>query len=211
MGAAARTRSPSARHAAASPTARRGPPPAQAPGRLPHHRQQAQLRRPGAAAISDLHPDDAAPAVTATVTVSPRPPDRLYRTLLPKSSLTSRITTSPHGCPGRAPRPRSPGRPAPAPAARPASRSPGPPPQPSAHPPSPAARAPGKSPGPPGRTHGDARSTQRRTSSRDTPPERPVRGRPWKADGAHRPSARPGRRPLYVRGCRDTAPYSDPR
>jgi len=39
-----------------------------------------------------------------------------------------------------------------------------------------------------GRTRRDARPTQRRASSRDTPSARPVRGRPWKADGAHRPS-----------------------
>jgi signal transduction histidine kinase len=38
------------------------------------------------------------------------------------------------------------------------------------------------------RIHGDARSTQRRTSSRNTRSARPVRGRPWKADGyADRP------------------------
>jgi len=29
-----------------------------------------------------------------------------------------------------------------------------------------------------------------------------------KADGAHRPSARPGRRPLYVRGHRDVSTRS---
>jgi hypothetical protein len=39
-----------------------------------------------------------------------------------------------------------------------------------------------------GRTHGDARSTHRRASSRNTLSARPVRGCPWKADGAHRPS-----------------------
>jgi len=39
-----------------------------------------------------------------------------------------------------------------------------------------------------GRTHGDARPTRRRTSSRNTPLARPVRGRPCKADGyADRP------------------------
>jgi hypothetical protein len=32
-----------------------------------------------------------------------------------------------------------------------------------------------------GRTYGDARSTQRLTSSRNTRPARPVRGRPWKS------------------------------
>jgi hypothetical protein len=40
------------------------------------------------------------PALTATVTVPPAAPDRLYRTLLPKSSVTSRAASSPHGCPG---------------------------------------------------------------------------------------------------------------
>jgi hypothetical protein len=95
------------------------------------------------------------------------------------------------GARDRAPRRRTRGRPAPAPPARPPSRSPGSPAQPSAHPPSPAAPAPGKSPGPPGRMYGNARSTQRLTSSRNTRPARPVRGRPWKTDGAHRPSWRP--------------------
>src|SRR3984957_20940268 len=51
--------------------------------------------------------------------------------------------------------------------------------------------APGKSPGPAGRVYGNARLTQRRTPSRNTRPARPVRGCPWKADGAHRPSWRP--------------------
>ena len=62
-----------------------------------------------------------------------------------------------------------------------------------------------------GRTPGDARPVQRHTSSRNLRPTRPVRGCPWKADGAHRPSWRPERRPLYVRGHRDTAVYSDTR
>jgi hypothetical protein len=34
-----------------------------------------------------------------------------------------------------------------------------------------------------GRTHRDARPTRQRTSSRNTPPARPVRGRPWKTNG----------------------------
>ena len=42
--------------------------------------------------------------------------------------------------------------------------------------------------GPPGRMYGNARPAQRLTSSRNTRPARPVRGRPWKADGAYRPS-----------------------
>jgi hypothetical protein len=57
----------------------------------------AQFRRPRPAPIGDLDPDHAAPALTVTVTVAP---DWLYRTLLPKSSLTSRAASSPHGCPG---------------------------------------------------------------------------------------------------------------
>ena len=46
----------------------------------------------------------------------------------------------------------------------------------------PAARAPGKH-GAAGRTHGDARPTRQRASSRNTPPAPPVRGRPWKTGG----------------------------
>jgi hypothetical protein len=42
-----------------------------------------------------------------------------------------------------------------------------------------------------GRTPGDGRPVQRHTSSRNPRPGRPVRGCPWKADGAHRPSWRP--------------------
>jgi Lsr2 len=39
-------------------------------------------------------------AVTVTVTVSPGRPELLYRMLLPKSSLTSKTASFPHGCPG---------------------------------------------------------------------------------------------------------------
>ena len=38
--------------------------------------------------------------MTATVTVSPGAPEPLCRTELPKTSLTSKTATSPHGCPG---------------------------------------------------------------------------------------------------------------
>jgi hypothetical protein len=131
------------------------------------------------------------PTLTATVTVPPRSPDRLCRTLLPNSSLASRRRHPRTGDRDRAPGLRTRGRPAPAPPARPPSRSPGSPAQPSAHPPSPAASAPEKSPGPPGRMYANAHSTQRLTSSRNPRPARPVRGRPWKADGAHRPSQGP--------------------
>ena len=40
------------------------------------------------------------PALTATVTVSPGAPEPLCRTELPKTSLTSKTASSPHGCPG---------------------------------------------------------------------------------------------------------------
>ena len=90
----------------------------------------------------------------------------------------------------RAPRLRTRGRPVPPPPARPPSRSPGSRPAISA-PALPGRPVPGKSPGPPGRMYGNARSTQRLTSSRSPRPARPVRGRPWKADGAHRPSQGP--------------------
>jgi hypothetical protein len=49
------------------------------------------------------------------------------------------------------------------------------------------ATCPRTSPGPAGRIYGDARSTQRRTSSRNTATGA-ARGRPREADGAHRPS-----------------------
>ena len=60
------------------------------------------------------------------------------------------------------------------------SQFPGPPAQSSAHPPSqpPWSRETMRAAG---RTHGDARPTRRRTSSRNTTPARPVRGRPWKS------------------------------
>jgi len=126
------------------------------------------------------------PAVTATVTVWPGRAERLYRTLLPKSSSASKTATSPHGCPGpstpstnvRATRARS-ARPASVTLSRtavPAISAPALP------------RPPRKITGSPGGHTGDARSTQRRASSRNALPTRPVRGRPWKADGyADRP------------------------
>jgi hypothetical protein len=40
------------------------------------------------------------PALTATVTVSPGAPEPECRTLFPKTSLTSKTASSPHGCPG---------------------------------------------------------------------------------------------------------------
>ena len=124
------------------------------------------------------------PAITATVTVSPGSPDRLYRTLLAKISLTSNTATSPHGRPGPSTAPTN-SRATRARSARPAGQRHA---LPNRHPghrrtrPSPPA-LPGGPTGAAGLAHGDARSTQRRTSSRNTPPARPVRGRPWKIDG----------------------------
>src|SRR5258708_7164867 len=76
--------------------------------------------------------------------------------------------------------PGRPARTAPAPA--------GPPPRPWAPAP-PRPTGPRGNPRVTGRTHRDARSTQRLMSSWNTSLTRPVRGRPWKADGsADRPS-----------------------
>jgi hypothetical protein len=58
------------------------------------------------------------------------------------------------------------------------------------------------------RTHGDARSTQRRMSSRNTRPARPVRGCPWNSRRCTPTVLAAGRRPLYVRGHRDTPVHS---
>ena len=54
-----RTRSPSARRAAATPTARPALPRAEPPAAFRVIASRAQLRHPGAAAIGDLHPDSA--------------------------------------------------------------------------------------------------------------------------------------------------------
>jgi hypothetical protein len=91
---------------------------------------------------------------------------------------------------GRAPRPRTHGRPVLAPPARQASRSPGPPAQPSGHPPSRPPSSPEKITRA-GRTHGDARPTRRRASRRNKPPDRApadhARARSGPASGhAHR-------------------------
>ena len=94
---------------------------------------------------------------------------------MPESPLTSNTAASPHGRPGRVPDLRTPGRPRPpcTPGHRTARVTT-------------AISAP-PVPGPDGmhaRPSGGRRAT-------DGPPRQPVRGRPWKADGAHRPSWRP--------------------
>ena len=50
--------------------------------------------------------------------------------------------------------------------------------------------------------------TQRRASSRNMPPARPVRGRPWNSRRCAPTVLGHGSRPLYVRGHRDTAVHS---
>jgi hypothetical protein len=131
-------------HRAASPATSQSPrPPSASP---PTGRTSGN---PGATAIGDLNRTMPPPAITATVTVSPESPDLLYRTLLPKSSLVSRQRHPRTDAPGRAPRLRTRGRPAPALPARPAtvplSRTAAPV---IAHHPFPATRTPGKSAGP---------------------------------------------------------------
>jgi hypothetical protein len=95
-GAIARTRSPSARRAAASPTAPRGPQRAEARDRLPHHGPQAAAQASPAWARSVTSTRTVpSPEMTATVTVSRGAPDRLCRILLLKISL---LTDQQHGC-----------------------------------------------------------------------------------------------------------------
>ncbi len=200
--AAARTRSPSARRAAASPTWRPAPPPAQAPGHLPRHHQMAAALGPQGPCDPCLNPDHA-------VSGPDRDRDHLAgsaRTAVPdtvaESSLTSKTAASPHGCPGpgtpptnaRATRARS-ARPVSVTVSRTATPviSAPPPRPPSSRGTTRAAR----------RAHRDARPTRRPTSSRDTPL---ARARPWpsvESRRLHRPSRQSGRRPLCVRGCRN--------
>jgi len=100
-------------------------------------------------------------AVTVTVTVSPGRPERLCRTLLPKAHSRAGQHHPRRGAPGRAPRPRTRGQPAPVPVARRPSRSPELLSQPSAHLLSRPHGTPQEQ-----RTHGNARSPQPLASSR---------------------------------------------
>jgi hypothetical protein len=162
---------------------------------------------PGAAAAGDLHPDNAVPVLI--VTVSPGTPGRLCRSLLPDSSLTSSAASAPHGCPGpvtsavnaRATRARS---------AHPAtvtltwtaaSASSAPPFR---------RPAPGNSRAA-GADTGDVRQAQRRTSSRK---HAAGAARPWPSVESRRctPTVLAVvRRPLCVRGQRDTPVHSGTR
>jgi hypothetical protein len=175
---------------------------------------RARLRHPWPAQVGDRDADDVVRCLDCDR-------DRLAggtRAAVPDTvdeKLHSSAATSPHGCPGpstpstnaRATRARS-ARPASVMVSRTAPAS--------AQPPFPARTDPGKFPGRRAGAHGDARSTRRRASSRDTPPARPVRGRPWKrrrctptATTVHtdRPCSTDAR-PLCVRGPRKTTVYS---
>ena len=190
MGATIRTRSPSARHAAATPTASRGPQRAEAPGRIPASRPaRCSSGTSGPLRSVTSTRTRPFPTLTATVTVPPAAPTgyagHYCRTARSPAGgvIPARVTGTEHPADERAgdPRPlRPPGHRHALPDLQPShqrTRLPRPPPP-----------VNGKSPGPPGRMYGNARSTQRLTSSRNTRPARPVRGRPWKADGARRPS-----------------------
>jgi hypothetical protein len=99
MDAAARTRPPSARRAAATPTAPPGPQPAEAPAAFRTPASTGQLRHPRAAAIGHLHTDKTVPGPD-------RDRDRPARSARPAmpdavaEQLPSRAASSPHGCPG---------------------------------------------------------------------------------------------------------------
>src|SRR5580704_10442896 len=208
MGAAARTRSPSARYAAATPTAPRGPQRAEGPGAFRIPAGTVQLRHLRAAAMGDLHPDKTVPRADRDrdrPARSPRPamPDTSAEQLAYQQGGVSpvRVTGTEHPADERAgdPHPlRPPGHRHALPDLRPShprTRLPRPP-------------GPGKSPGPAGRMYGNARSTQRLTSSRNT---RPAQPRPWPSVESRRCTPTvlaAGRRPLYVRGRRDTGTYS---
>ena len=171
-------------------------------GRLPHPR--AQLRHPGPLRSVTSTRTMPSPALTVTVTVSPGTPGRLPDAVAEQLAPSS-AASAPHGCPGpitpavnaRATRARS-ARPATVTLSRTAAPAISAPP--SAAPPRKRAA---------GRTQGIHARLSGARQARKTPPARPVRGRPWKADGAHRPSWRPGRRPLSVRGHRNASTHGD--
>jgi hypothetical protein len=143
VGAAARTRSPSARHAAAAPTAPPGPPPAQARERLRHLGQHRKAPVIPARVPGTEHPDCERAGDPRPL----RPPG--HRHALPDLPPSHQHT-----------------------------RLPQPP-------------APGEAIGPLGGHTGmhAGLSGARQAGTRDR--TRPVRGRPWKADGVNRPSWRP--------------------
>jgi hypothetical protein len=170
----ARTRSPSARHAAATPTA--ASPSPRPPSVSPPQARSCPPRPPRSVTSTRATPPAAR---TSTVTVSPSAPEPPCRTLLLNSSLTSSAASSPHGCPGlgtptvnaRATRARS-ARPATVTLSRTAlaisaPAFPGPP------------LVPGHRPGPPAATQGCTPDSAPPVKPGNTPPARPVHGRPW--------------------------------
>jgi hypothetical protein len=169
--AIARTRSPSARHAAARlPTVPHCPQRAADRGCLPHRGQRDPAPAPPAAAAGDLHPDNAVPGSDRDV--SPGTPGRLCHRPLPDSSLPSSAASAPHGCPGPVTPAVNARAPAPAPPTRQLSRSPGPPPQPSAHR---LPAAPPETAGQPGRTRGCTPGS----AAHVKPEHAASAGRPW--------------------------------
>jgi hypothetical protein len=61
---------------------------------------RTQLRRPGPGPVGDLDPDCTVPGNDRDRDRPPGAAEPLCRTLLVKTSLTSKTATSPHGCPG---------------------------------------------------------------------------------------------------------------
>ena len=186
-------RSPSARRAAANPIARRDPPPAEIPCTfrvtlLPNEAPAT----PGPLRSVTSTRTTPSPALTATVTVSPCFARAAVPHAVAEQLTSTRTATSRTGARGRAPRhertgdPRPLGRPATVMLSRTAAVS---------APAFPAARVPEITG--PRRAHRDARPTHRRTSSRNKPPTRPVRGRPWNSRRCHRPSC--GTAPSAIR------------
>jgi hypothetical protein len=150
---------------------------------------KGQLRHLRATAIGYLHPDKTVPRADRDrdrPARSPRPaiPDTITK------KLTSRTASSPHGCPGPSTSPTN-ARATRARSARPATVTLSRTAVPAIS--APALPRPHHSPGGnhrAGRTHRDARSTQRLTSSRNTRPARPVAVRGNPAVHTDRPSGR---------------------
>jgi hypothetical protein len=94
--AAARTRSPSARHAAVTPPRREARNELKPPTAFPIPASTVQLRHLRAAAVGDLHPDKPVPDPDRDRDRPARSP----RPAMPDSSLTGRAASSPHGCSG---------------------------------------------------------------------------------------------------------------
>jgi hypothetical protein len=202
------TRSPSARRAATSPIARPAPPPAQAPGHLPRHPRQDEaplLRGP-------------LRSVTSTWTKSGPDRDRDRLSRIARAAVLDAIAGQLPGyqqdgdIPARVHRA---GHPVREPASDPRPRRP---PRirhalPNRHPSHQRTR-PSRPPdcgitGPPDGTRGMHARLGGPRQARDTPPARPVRGRPWNHRRCAPTVTGHQSRPLCVRGHRDTSTRSD--